>query len=63
MQYTVDLRQSIPQVLGSPKPSYLWLSGPTEADDGQVAVLQAQPYSFMSECQCPDDCPRDHENE
>ena len=23
----------------------------------------ARPYSFQSECECPDDCLRDHENE
>jgi hypothetical protein len=22
-----------------------------------------RPYSFLSECECPDDCLRDHENE
>ena len=26
-------------------------------------ALDARPYSFQSECECPDDCLRDHENE
>jgi hypothetical protein len=63
MQFPVDLRQSIPQAAGSAEPSHLWILGPTAADDGPPAMPGARPYSFLSDCECPDDCLRDHENE
>jgi hypothetical protein len=28
-----------------------------------TADVEPRPYSFQTECECPDDCPRDHENE
>jgi hypothetical protein len=34
--------------------------------DDDAGVLDApptRPYSFVAECECPDDCPRDHANE
>ena len=27
------------------------------------AIVESRPYSFMADCECPDHCPRDHENE
>jgi hypothetical protein len=32
----------------------------TSDRDGSTDV---RPYSFLSECECPDNCLRDHENE
>lgn len=37
------------------------VAAPTERDRSVKAV--ARPYSFLSECECPHDCLRDHENE
>lgn len=31
--------------------------------DGTVVGPGLRRYSFWSECECPDDCARDHENE
>ena len=30
---------------------------------GSLGEPLARPYSFLAECECPDDCPRDHANE
>jgi len=32
-------------------------------DRDAIDRTAARPYSFLSECECPDDCLRDHENE
>jgi hypothetical protein len=32
-------------------------------DRARTAKVDPRPYSFLSECECPDDCLRDHENE
>lgn len=32
-------------------------------DRDALGLTDARPYSFQSECECPDDCLRDHENE
>ena len=32
-------------------------------DRDALEGTDARPYSFQSECECPDDCLRDHENE
>jgi hypothetical protein len=33
------------------------------ADRDALESMAARPYSFLSECECPADCLRDHENE
>lgn len=33
------------------------------SDRGKTVEAAPRPYSFLSECECPDDCLRDHENE
>lgn len=33
------------------------------ADRGTPVQVESRPYSFLSECECPADCFRDHENE
>ena len=30
---------------------------------GALGGAWTRPYSFLAECECPDDCPRDHANE
>ena len=32
-------------------------------DAGSLGGPRTIPYSFAAECECPDDCPRDHANE
>lgn len=51
--------QSLPSALISRLKSLA--SGPT--DRTALGSAAAPPYSFLSECECPDDCLRDHENE
>jgi hypothetical protein len=31
--------------------------------EGVLAARQTEPYSFAADCECPDDCLRDHANE
>lgn len=63
MQLNVDVRQQVPQTAGSPEASQPWILGQMPTDDGLRSTSRMPPYSFLGECECPDDCPRDHENE
>jgi hypothetical protein len=63
MQLNVDTRQPIQQTTGSPEPSDPWILGLIAVDDDTRAAPGGRPYSFLSECECPDDCLRDHESE
>jgi hypothetical protein len=63
MQLAVDIRQPIQQTAGSPEPSHPWILGLSAVDDDTRAAPGGRPYSFLSECECPDDCLRDHESE
>jgi hypothetical protein len=59
---TLDLPQSLKQSVGSAALSRLKSLLSTTADRARVDPA-ARPYSFLSECECPHDCLRDHENE
>jgi hypothetical protein len=59
----MDLGQSMQRIVASLEPSHLWIVGLAAADDAPVAESQPRPYSFLADCECPDDCLRDHENE
>ena len=37
------------------------VSATTDRDG--IGSTDVRPYSFLSECECPDNCLRDHENE
>ena len=63
MQLTVDVRQPTQQTAGSPEPTHPWILGLIAVDDETSAAPAGRPYSFLSECECPDDCLRDHESE
>jgi hypothetical protein len=63
MQLTVDIRQPIQRTTSSPEPSHPWILGLIAVDDDTRAAPGGRPYSFLSECECPDDCLRDHESE
>jgi hypothetical protein len=41
----------------------LWVVGLAVDDDGGIVGPGLGRYSFWADCECPDDCLRDHENE
>ena len=63
MQLNVDVREPVGPTAGSAEPSHPWISGLIAVDDGPFVGPALRPYSYRSECECPDDCLRDHENE
>ncbi len=63
MQLIDDGRQPVQHTAGSPEPSHSWIFGLTAVDDRAIVKPAVRPYSYKSECECPDDCLRDHENE
>jgi hypothetical protein len=63
MQLDVDVRQPARQRTGSADRSRPWFPRLVRVDDGPLAQPGGRPYSFLAECECPDDCLRDHENE
>lgn len=63
MQLTVDTSQPNHQSVGSPEPSHPRILGLIAVDDDMRAAPEGRPYSFLSECECPDDCLRDHDTE
>jgi hypothetical protein len=63
MNLTLDLPQSLKQSVGSAALSRLKSLLSTNADDRTGLAPAARPYSFQAECECLDDCLRDHENE
>jgi len=63
MNLQMDLFQPLRKIVGSLPPSHLWvLDRPLDHDGTPVGPGSSQPSSW-AECECPDDCPRDHENE
>jgi len=56
MEHPLDLRQPMPTTISSLEPL-------TADDDGSLAGPGRRQYSYWAECECPDDCLRDHENE
>jgi hypothetical protein len=63
MDLTVDLRQPFKETVGSLEPSHLWVLGLTVDDDSSFVGRTTGQNSYSAECECPDDCLRDHENE
>ena len=63
MQLSVDVRQPIQQTASSAEPSHPWILGLIAVENEMRAAPPGRPYSFLSECECPDDCLRDHESE
>jgi hypothetical protein len=63
MQLNVDMPQRVQQTAFPAQPSRSWEPGPNAVEDGTRAAPGRLPYSFYSDCECPDDCLRDHENE
>jgi len=63
MDPEVVQRQPSAAQVGSLEPSHLWVLGPALDDEGSLVGPGRREYSYWAECECPDDCLRDHENE
>jgi hypothetical protein len=63
MNIALTLPQSRKQSLGSVVLSSLRNLVAAASDRVKSVKAEPRPYSFLSECECPDDCLRDHENE
>ena len=64
METLDELRaQLAPRGLEPIDPGKLWVLGLAIEPDGTIAGPGLRRYSFWAECECPDDCNRDHENE
>jgi hypothetical protein len=63
MNLQVDLRQPGKAAVGSLEPSHLWVLGLAVDDEGSLVGPGNGPSSSWAECECPDDCLRDHDNE
>jgi hypothetical protein len=63
MNIALALPESRQQSVGSVVLSGLMILVAAAADRGTTVKAVPRPPSFLSECECPDDCLRDHENE
>ena len=63
MQLAFDTPQPAQQMAGTAEPSHPWILGLIARDDSPRTTPAGRPYSFLGDCECPDDCLRDHENE
>ncbi len=57
MELKVDPGQLVQHTVGSLEPGL-----PVDGDSGRVRP-GVRRDSYTAECECPDDCPRDHDNE
>ena len=63
MELIVEVRHPAPKPATAPDRSRDREAARVVDDAGSLDGPQARPYSFAGECECPDDCPRDHANE
>jgi len=63
MNIALTLPKAGKQTLGSNMLSRFRSFVADTTDRGRSVNEKARPYSFLSECECPHDCLRDHENE
>jgi hypothetical protein len=63
VELTVDPLPPTAKSVGSPETSHVWVLQPVQLNEGSPIVPGRRPYSYLAECECPDDCPRDHGNE
>ncbi len=63
MNLTSDPRQPVQQTSGSMEPSRPWSIGLAAVDGDPLAESAQHQDSYLAECECPDDCLRDHGNE
>jgi hypothetical protein len=62
MELPVDLTQRTKSV-GVPESSQVWVLQPITVTDRPFVAPDTRPYSYLADCECPDDCLRDHGNE
>ena len=63
MELNANLRPPTQKPFASLEPSHLWVLGLAVDDDGSLVGAGSGPDSHWADCECPDNCPRDHENE
>ena len=63
MTLDMDLRQPVKQTVGSAELPHLSIRSLPAVDSDQFAEPASRGDSDLSECACPYDCLRDHENE
>ena len=63
MNISIALPQSSSQSVVSAVVTRLKSLVSATTDRDGIGSTDARPYSFLSECECPDNCLRDHENE
>ena len=63
----MNVAMALPEARRSVSSLVLWrlrhLRGGASVPADTTADVVFRPYSFLTECECPDDCLRDHENE
>lgn len=62
MELRVEARPTGQKTVGFLEPSHLWVLGLAVEDDALVGP-RIHEDSYLAECNCPDDCLRDHQNE
>ena len=63
MEIKVDGQHQFETTVGSLDPSRPWALGPAVDEDSSIVEPGWRQSSYWAECECPDDCLRDHENE
>lgn len=63
MGRSVEQREPAHTSVASPEPSKSWVLDLASDDEGWRIGPRTRQYSFWAGCECPDDCPRDHDNE
>jgi hypothetical protein len=63
MEVNVDKGRPGGTSIAAHEPAQLWVLDPATDDRGSRPWPLTRPYSFAAECECPDDCLRDHANE
>jgi hypothetical protein len=59
----LDVDRSAKESVGVLPRSDGWALSRAADDDRSLVRPRTVPYSHLTECECPDDCLRDHENE
>jgi hypothetical protein len=62
MEFEIDRRPSAAPTFRPLEPSHLWVLGLVHDEDRRERPAD-RIVSYRSECECPGDCLRDHENE
>jgi hypothetical protein len=63
LNLNLDPGQPVRRTAISLEPSHQWVLGLTVDDDGSLVGPDWPQSSYRAECECPDDCLRDHGNE